>query len=357
MLARHTTSALLVLVVAMIALGGIVHSTGSSLACPDWPTCYGEAMPAMEGGILFEHSHRMLGTLIGLATILLAFGLFRSESASGRLFAGGMASIFAQLGFIGFAVSQQAYMWLGFGFLALVALLAVLALLFRGGAKLTALGLIGLELVVVQGILGGLTVILRLPAAVSTVHLGIAMALLGGLTYVAFRLRADSIIPGDVAVKRHWLFIAAAALYLQIIVGALMRHTGSTLACGNGVFSCEGTMAGATHLALFHRWFAMAVAGLLIGASIPVLRYAKREGRGRLRALAMSVHGIVVVQIALGFLALVHFVPVSLATLHQVVAALLLVVQVAMYLAVGPMGRPQQSNSEATAPGLALGAH
>src|SRR4051794_38915603 len=43
----------------LILIGGLVHGTGSSLACPDWPTCYGTMMPKMEGGVLVEHSHRL----------------------------------------------------------------------------------------------------------------------------------------------------------------------------------------------------------------------------------------------------------------------------------------------------------
>ena len=46
----------------LMTLGGAVHATGSSLACPDWPLCYGQAFPEMVGGILYEHSHRLLGT-------------------------------------------------------------------------------------------------------------------------------------------------------------------------------------------------------------------------------------------------------------------------------------------------------
>ena len=49
----------------LILIGGLVHGTGSSLACPDWPTCYGTLMPKMEGGVLVEHSHRLAaGTVV-----------------------------------------------------------------------------------------------------------------------------------------------------------------------------------------------------------------------------------------------------------------------------------------------------
>src|SRR5215212_11920442 len=56
----------------LILIGGLVHGTGSSLACPDWPTCYGTFFPKMEGGVLVEHSHRLAAGTVGISTLLLA---------------------------------------------------------------------------------------------------------------------------------------------------------------------------------------------------------------------------------------------------------------------------------------------
>ena len=44
----------------LILIGGLVHGTGSSLACPDWPTCYGTLLPKMEGGVLVERANKFL---------------------------------------------------------------------------------------------------------------------------------------------------------------------------------------------------------------------------------------------------------------------------------------------------------
>src|SRR3954462_3039 len=68
----------------LILIGGIVHGTGSSLACPDWPTCYGDVAPPMTGGIFYEHGHRMLATGVGMMTIaVLIFCALASRNDRG----------------------------------------------------------------------------------------------------------------------------------------------------------------------------------------------------------------------------------------------------------------------------------
>src|SRR5437870_3335892 len=71
----------------LIFLGGLVKSTESGLSVPDWPTTYGHFMFAfpldqMVGGIRFEHTHRMIASLVGLLTLVLCFLLFKSSCAS-----------------------------------------------------------------------------------------------------------------------------------------------------------------------------------------------------------------------------------------------------------------------------------
>src|SRR3954469_7789026 len=63
----------------LILIGGLVHGTGSSLACPDWPTCYGTMMPKMEGGVLVEHSHRLGAGTVMILTLVLTIAMFASK--------------------------------------------------------------------------------------------------------------------------------------------------------------------------------------------------------------------------------------------------------------------------------------
>ena len=102
----------------LILIGGLVHGTGSSLACPDWPTCYGTLMPKMEGGVLVEHSHRLAAGSVVVLTLVLAGLLTATRDPALRRLR-------------------------GFGWLAV-------------------------GLVFVQALLGGITVLLRLPTPIST---------------------------------------------------------------------------------------------------------------------------------------------------------------------------------------------
>ena len=63
--------------VLLIAAGGMVTSTDSGLAVPDWPNTYGQFMfsfplEKMVGGIFYEHGHRMIASTVGFLTIILA---------------------------------------------------------------------------------------------------------------------------------------------------------------------------------------------------------------------------------------------------------------------------------------------
>lgn len=71
---RHRLALVLVgSTLGLIFIGGLVTSTHSGLAVPDWPLSYGRLFPPMVGGILFEHGHRMVASLVGLLTIVTVF--------------------------------------------------------------------------------------------------------------------------------------------------------------------------------------------------------------------------------------------------------------------------------------------
>src|SRR5512135_343789 len=63
----------------LLVIGGLVHPTGSSLACPDWPLCNGMVFPPMHGGILYEHGHRLAALTVAVLTVALAVLVLRGR--------------------------------------------------------------------------------------------------------------------------------------------------------------------------------------------------------------------------------------------------------------------------------------
>lgn len=169
----------------LILFGGLVTDTGAALAVPDWPTTFGYSMflypwSQMVGGIFYEHSHRLIGSLVGFLTVVLAVLLWVVEP-------------------------RRWLKWLG--------LLAVLV-------------------VSVQGLLGGLRVIL-LRETLAILHGALAQAFFGltvGLVLFTSkewaegaRARARS-VPGPIL--RRLAFCITCGLYLQIVFGGLLTHWG-----------------------------------------------------------------------------------------------------------------------------------
>jgi cytochrome c oxidase assembly protein subunit 15 len=73
-----------------IVLGGLVTNTGAGLAVPDWPRTFGHNMflfpwSQMIGGIFYEHSHRLVGALVGLLTLVLSAALWGEGGRLRRL--------------------------------------------------------------------------------------------------------------------------------------------------------------------------------------------------------------------------------------------------------------------------------
>ena len=171
----------------LIVIGGIVTSTDSGLAVPDWPTTFGYNMflyplSEMVGGILYEHSHRLMGSLVGILTIGLLVLILAKDS-------------------------RKWLKWLG-----LAALIAV----------------------IVQGVLGGLRVT-QINRNFAIVHACLAQAffaLLCGIAWFTSRDWRQDIrtTTGETARKlRRLSLITTCLIYMQLIFGAILRHTGSRL--------------------------------------------------------------------------------------------------------------------------------
>jgi protoheme IX farnesyltransferase len=279
----------------LILIGGLVHGTGSSLACPDWPTCYGTMMPKMEGGVLVEHSHRLAAGTVVILTLALAALLTRSASPEAR--------------------------------------------------RLRPFGWLAVGLVFAQALLGGITVLLRLPTPVSTAHTATSLLFFMTVLYIAARSRPAS----AVAAPREALppaavvlaIVSAVSVYFQMVLGGLVRHSGAALACTD-VPLCRGAVWPDAHptvlIQALHRLNALVAGGLVVASSLTTLRSAR--GRHDLRALALVGPLLVGVQIFLGVRAVQTFLDLATVEAHLAVATALLAVQVLVVLRGRPSAAP-----------------
>src|SRR6516162_8271499 len=222
----------------LILIGGLVHGTGSSLACPDWPTCYGTFMPKMEGGVLVEHSHRLAaGTVVVLTLVLAGLLSATRDPALRRL--------------------------RGFGWLAV-------------------------GLVFAQALLGGITVLLRLPTPISTAHTATSLLFFMTVLYIAVRSRpARAGVAAAPPVVARFALIAAMGVYMQMVLGGLVRHSGAALACTD-VPLCRGSLWPDAHptvlIQALHRLNALVAGSLVVASAVATWRAAR--GRRDLRVLA-----------------------------------------------------------------------
>ncbi len=275
----------------LLVVGGLVHATGSSLACPDWPLCYGRFFPPMRGGILFEHGHR----LVALAVLVLTAALAR--------------------------------------------------MVWRRRPDLRGPAALAMALVLVQASLGGITVLLKLPLLVSSAHLATSMAFFSLLLYLSWRLDPRP-SPAEPA-SRGLAGLAALAVYAQIVLGAFVRHTGSGLACNVELPLCAGGQLwpawGPAQLQMAHRIAGVLVAVLVLAAAAGPLRAGAAGGRRARVLLAAAAPVLVLLQIAAGAWTVVSYVSIPVVTLHLAIGAALLADQVALFLALG--GRPGEARA------------
>ncbi|MDH4225460.1 MAG: COX15/CtaA family protein [Deltaproteobacteria bacterium] len=269
------------LTVVLLAAGALVTSTGSSLAVPDWPLAYGQVFPPMVGGILFEHGHRLIASLVGLVTLLLAAWLWVKEE--------------------------------------------------RGWVK--GLGLAALLLVILQGVMGGITVLMQISTPVSITH-----ALTAQLFFMTTIVLAQVTASGweDMSGNKRplannvgtWGMITVLALLVQLVLGATTRHNNAGLAIVDFPLSYGGIVPPLESLESFpvaihfaHRVGAVVVVTLVLITLFKALR-STDDSRVRTPALVMGV--LVVAQFFLGGAIIWTEKSVPVTVLHLVNGALLL---------------------------------
>src|SRR5213592_906584 len=286
----------------LVCSGGMVTSKGAGLAVPDWPTTFGYNMflfPVSEwvSGILFEHTHRLMGSVVGFLTIILAVWLWLSEDRQ----------------------------WV------------------------RNLGVIALGGVILQGILGGLRVTM-MKDEIGIFHACIAQAFLGLLVVIALvttnfwrTLTNQRIDPQKFAPIKMLAITITIAIYVQLALGATMRHQHRDLAIldfptANGAWIPDTSATalakinawrdsrGLSDVTAFQIWLQMMHRFLAFVIGIAVIAFALRVCReaprfAALKKLSILWVALVICQITLGTWTIWSNKAANVATAHVALGA------------------------------------
>jgi heme a synthase len=167
----------------LLIAGALVTSNDAGMSVPDWPTSYGSLykLPPWTGGIVYEHSHRLIAEFTGALTIAIAVWTWISDRRR----------------------------WM------------------------KALALSALGTIIAQGILGGVTVLHFLPPAISSAHAAVGQTFFCIACAIALFTSRQWVeeTPKLVSDNRHpsllkLSFLSILILYAQLILGAMFRHHG-----------------------------------------------------------------------------------------------------------------------------------
>ncbi|MDP3911696.1 MAG: COX15/CtaA family protein [Gemmatimonadales bacterium] len=249
----------------LIVLGAVVRITGSGMGCGDhWPLCNGRLFPPLDDiGTLIEWSHRLVAAVVSALVAGLALYTWRLRRS----------------GFPGLA---------------------------PGVSRASSIAYIALGLLVIQVLLGAVTVWLELPPWSVILHLGTAMLLLAVLLRAA---TGGRLTPGD----SRGITALLGLTFITVLFGALTANLGAAAACG-GFPLCNGEIipsaGGLAHIHWTHRLLAYALA-------IAVVVWAVRRPSRRSRWLV----ALVLAQVALGAATVLMGLPAGMQAAHLAVGA------------------------------------
>ncbi|HLZ59778.1 MAG TPA: heme o synthase [Ktedonosporobacter sp.] len=257
----------------LIALGGTVLVTNSGLSCPDWPFCYGQAYYVGTYHVFLEQLHRFTAATVSILIALLTIGI------------------------IAWARKDRA---------------------------LLAMAIVAPILLAIQIVLGGLTVLWKLPPQIITAHLSVALAIFA--TLITMAVLSGKPAPGkEHPAKTHKFAQQTISntllVYLLMLLGSYVTNSGAALACVGWPFCTPASWAVSNHLAeinILHRIFAAFVGLVLLWTVISALR---RWQVARGQAIVALVGGVLFVcQSIVGGLIVLLNQPAFVAGLHLALA-------------------------------------
>jgi len=262
---------------ALIVFGGVVRITGSGMGCgDDWPLCNGQLIPPMDFETLIEYGHRLAALFVSVLVFVVAIYAARHRKTPA----------FSDRGIVGLAVASAA-------------------------------------LLVIQVMVGAITVWLELPTSTVVLHLALASTLLATLMIAGLRAKVSAgQVPSDRTYPR-WALASAAVGFLLLLLGALVANTGAAPLC-QGFPLCNGQLmpqgGGLVHLHWTHRLVAYAAFFVFVIAA--VVTWRQKAPIGVVRSAGVSL-GLVIGQIWVAAEMVLSLLPGDLRAIHLAVGVAL----------------------------------
>ncbi|MEO6182201.1 MAG: COX15/CtaA family protein [Verrucomicrobiota bacterium] len=342
----------------LIGIGGLVTSHEAGMSVPDWPTSYGYNMFALPfkfwtGGAFHEHTHRLVASTVGLLTAILALWLWARET-TGKVRRNGIVLIIGVLLLVGGMMGvRKTPVFLSIAFASFLGItLGIFKIKQTSGLRW--FGVVALSAVVLQGILGGLRVVL-FKDELGIFHATLAQAFLVLISAIAlstsgwwqrFINSEQTSLPSS---SLRWLASATTILiFVQLILGATMRHQHAGLAIPDFPLAygkiwppidatsiqafnqmrhevTDPNPITASHIVIhmLHR-----ITAFLILFSVGFLAFKFRKEMGtknKLARLSLIWLGMIFAQLVLGIVTVLKNKPADIATAHVVLGAASLV--------------------------------
>ncbi|MGF1534623.1 MAG: heme A synthase [Bernardetiaceae bacterium] len=326
----------------LILVGAVVRSTGSGMGCPDWPKCFGQWIPPTEADQLppnyeerYVEERRQKNTRVAKLFDRLGFKQLSDQLLNDpKTYE---ATYFNALE----TWIEYVNRLLG----VLIGLFVVVTFVlswgyWRNHKEVTLLSGLSLLLVIVQGVIGAVVVSTNLLGSMITVHLVVAIVIVGLLTYTVFRSYAlsgkiscpvDASISESLLKKLNLWLLAGMILYaLQFVMGAQVREAVDVVSEALGD-ARRGEWIDQLGLTFYvHRSFSLVVAGL--HALLVYWLWRAGTGAGYIRRYAYGLLAVLLLEIATGAAMAYLSIPAVLQPVHLLLAAVAFGLQLMLWL-------------------------
>lgn len=256
-------------------LGAGVRAMNAGLTCPDWPLCFGAAIPKYHFGVYLEFIHRAIAGVLFLIYFFSFIAVIKNKKSDKNL---------------------KKYF------------------------------LIGLFFLIAQVIMGGLTVLALLKSGIVTAHLSLGACFLISLVTIQNHISMDSKIKYEVDDLGKFLTLSSLCFFaFQFLLGGFVASTYSGTACLDFPL-CNGqwvpTLTGPLGLQVLHRFSAYALA--LVGTLQFFYFVFKSHADQKVKNSAVKVFLLILTQVMVGILNIKMIIPAWLTVIHLGVALLIL---------------------------------